>query len=1082
MHEVARTYAAEIELAQRRAPIFGRAAWSCTTLRGTEQDSRDLTVLALPSAIESMEELSYLGLSDVLEAMSELAADDNATSREILEANDALTEDQSALVPQVRTSLLRLVHRVPAGAEEQAEHWLFFAILSTFDRDELKRSLSRQLGTLRALADLSRYKISIKYRTFTAKLDDSDALEAYCEVLCSVRDCSAEEAEQLREGFGQILHSALIGVYAFSFALHLPGNISAERRMRLTSPKYLVEIRRAINSDGSVIPFRGVPDYGHVDDFLKSLSFPVVLEMECASAANAEAILPGVAGTAFDMSSEGDALRHVVSSAGSDARRVNVSIRVGSDEKLPPGVAEFIGAQFGGPNAVRLHTPKSHEETMDDKSFTPAEALTFFHPPFGEAFRSTARTHGLSLPIARRSFPPAGVSLGTALIRHASADRDVDVRLTDADRARHLYVVGKTGTGKTNFLKHLVSQDLAAPGRGVIVLDPHGDLAEHAVNSVPRLRLDDVIYLDFGRKSETPVINPLSRARRSVAERDRTVQELLEFLRSRVYHQWTGPRFDDMVRLGLHTMLDEGYPLEPSIVQIPKLFIDETFQKRIHERLTNTDLKKRWDMHQRTRTSSEYGTTIEWMTSKFGDFSRDSILRITFGMGGQVLDLHEVLERNKILIVKIPESEIGADAANAIGSMLLLQLRGALFSRSFTGGTLTPSYVYIDEFQNFATTDIDRVVAEARKFGVGFVLAHQNLEQLREFSEHTGIVGQRLIQAILGNVATLVAFSVGAPDADALAPFFGIHRDLMLRISRYTALARTAVNGVDTGSFTLRTRQTVPAMNPRLVDEIESKMLSTGIWMDRSRALDALAAQERLADTLETLGAKPLFENPFGASVQARAGGSVTNEPTRDDGQIHHDLIGKGHATTDEIPIKLPRDDIWQIPDELLSSLAPDTKEEDRDRSAPARDAGLPITIIADDDDQQFRRYAEIWNSHVGPFVSIRRAAEILGVTESVITALVDQKDLLAVPTAENIVVLPKRQFDDSSGKVIPGLGDVLKRFSSDAVASQWTIAGWLFESREILGNINALQWLEAGKSIEFICRLADQTVERLMA
>ena len=165
-----------------------------------------------------------------------------------------------------------------------------------------------------------------------------------------------------------------------------------------------------------------------------------------------------------------------------------------------------------------------------------------------------------------------------------------------------------------------------------------------------------------------------------------------------------------------------------------------------------------------------------------------------------------------------------------------MRLRAALFRRGRQEWEeqAAPHFLYVDEFQKFASTGFHELVAEARKFGVGVVLAHQNLEQLSDFSAYSGQQTCRLLNAILGNVGSIIAFSVGAPDADTLSRQLGVRSDVLLGIGRHEALAKLTLRGTQLSAFTLRTDYTEPVLNLRLQDDIRTAMITGQILVGRN--------------------------------------------------------------------------------------------------------------------------------------------------------------------------------------------------------------------------------------------------------
>lgn len=426
----------------------------------------------------------------------------------------------------------------------------------------------------------------------------------------------------------------------------------------------------------------------------------------------------------------------------------------------------------------------------------------------------------LDLTLDKNEFAGNGVKLGATAIRRGQKSSKIDVRLSDLDRLRHLYVLGKTGTGKTNLLKTMASQDVKIEGRGVTVIDPHGDLIEFLLNEIPNQRIKEVTLIDLNQTDILPVLNPLDIDKTDLHLRDRIIQEIVWLMRSRIYHEYTGPRFEELTRLILLVMLDKGYPVPPSLVEIPGILMDEDLQSALFRLIDDEHLKEKVRSLEKIKYGRDYWDLIHWVTAKFDDIANDSILRVVFGGSKSSIKIDETVKKNGILLVRIPEAVIGSSASDLIGSFILLQLRMAIMQRGIIKSSENYHFVYVDEFQNFANTDFFRLIAEGRKFGVSFTLANQNLEQLREFRTYTGMHEHRLINAIFGNVGNLVVFGIGAIDASLLSDQLSLSVRELMQINRYEAVAKLIVNGFETQPFTLRTEEAVSKNNSVVSSEI----------------------------------------------------------------------------------------------------------------------------------------------------------------------------------------------------------------------------------------------------------------------
>lgn len=759
----------------------------------------------------------------------------------------------------------------PPGTENR--ELILVAALGGYTTLSAINTLPKQLLMLRTFAELVNYPLVLRYR-LTAKHEESGASYLRFEIICTLEqalsqaDSAGEVLGDLREGLAQLVGVTFDSGYSMSYTTEREDNAYAIQDL-FDLGMTLVEIRRLAADDGVPLPFDGDADWAAIADLLRAVDIDAMLEIRCVATSNRQPIItspstssdflgvglvsaPGLATRLF----EAKTIAEMLSTTEVDSRRLGLQILLGSRKPLPIAVICAIGAEIAGKGSFDIdENPQPlmpGAEIPPVYRFTPAQALRIFRPAFAEMHWTSGASPlpPLSLPTAETEFPP-GIELGQARARHVRSDQPVTVRIGLDERLEHMYIIGKTGSGKTNLLKYMVEQDITE-GRSVTIIDPHGDLAKYArdVAPVERIRNNEVIYADLSDRDWIPVLNPLSEAKSNPAIRDRVIQDVVALLKSRVFHEYTGPRFEDLCRLGLQTLLDEGYPIEPSLVELPQLFLNKNFQEQVRKRLKNPDLQQRWKFEDELRSTRDYADVVHWLISKFTEIYSDTSVRAVVGGSRATIDIEDIVRRGSVLIVSIPESTLGRQAADFLGSLIVLQLKAALLKqgRDAYGHPERYHFVYIDEFQNFATTDFYRLVAEARKFGMGFVFAHQNLQQLRDFSPHTGQFEQRLIHALLGNVANTVIFSIGALDAELLSEHMGLTAkqsvDILLNIPRFKALTRTKVNKYrETQAFLLDTEQVKDVQGDGNKIAFEKQMKDSGIWRGRKEVLSEIGSR-----------------------------------------------------------------------------------------------------------------------------------------------------------------------------------------------------------------------------------------------
>ena len=489
-------------------------------------------------------------------------------------------------------------------------------------------------------------------------------------------------------------------------------------------------------------------------------------------------------------------------------------VKISSDRKIHSIVPEYIGNLLSGDGQFEMLDGESASES-DVRQLNPMSAvhlLKLFHTPFG-AMTKTVGEGTLVTNIMLKDIPEASgkresISLGKVSYKTMQGEAETEIRISAKDRLRHFYIIGGTGTGKTNLLKNMAEQDIRYSEGGVTIIDPHGDLADHSLACVPENRVDDVVFLDFSETEYLPVLNPFDIDKTDAVAVDRAMQEVLYLIKQGMDASWCGPRFDTMAKMAFLTFFDEGYPFSASLADVAKLFIDESFQNLVVPKLKNQSLKKQWIMEQGRKRSSDFEEVTIWAESKFSRFSNDHILRLVVGGGKSSVDVEKIINEGKILIVKIPKAVVGEYTADFIWSLLVLRLKNAMMRRKYNSSDDAGKnhYIYIDEFQHFVGNfgSMQALLAEARKFGFGLVLANQNTAQLRQYDTYSGRVSNQMLEAILGNAGNVVAFKLGVSDAESMAPRFNVPPHMLMNIGRYEAVARILTDGFDTSAFSLR--------------------------------------------------------------------------------------------------------------------------------------------------------------------------------------------------------------------------------------------------------------------------------------
>ncbi|MBI5450162.1 MAG: type IV secretion system DNA-binding domain-containing protein [Gammaproteobacteria bacterium] len=328
--------------------------------------------------------------------------------------------------------------------------------------------------------------------------------------------------------------------------------------------------------------------------------------------------------------------------------------------------------------------------------------------------------------------------------------------IKERDRLFHMYVIGKTGTGKSTLLETLVQQDIRH-GQGLCLIDPHGDLTERVVAKMPEERKDDLIYLDAADISQPYGYNPLRRVRNDKVPL--AVSGLMEAFKKLWDEAW-GVRMEHVFRNTLYALIEYGDATLPDIL---RMLTDTGFQREVLRKVENVQVRQFWEdefPHYNPRYRQEMIAPIQ---NKVGAFLADPRLHRIFTDAPVDLHFRHIMDTGKILVVNLAKGRLGDDSANLLGALLVTTLNLASFSRSDTPEEMRrPFSVYLDEFQNFTTLSVANMISELRKYRVGLILAHQHLYQLAPEVRH----------AVLGNAGTVISFRVGPEDARILAREF----------------------------------------------------------------------------------------------------------------------------------------------------------------------------------------------------------------------------------------------------------------------------------------------------------------------
>lgn len=340
-------------------------------------------------------------------------------------------------------------------------------------------------------------------------------------------------------------------------------------------------------------------------------------------------------------------------------------------------------------------------------------------------------------------------------------DRTYQVGIKPADRLRHVYMIGKTGTGKSTLFQNMMLQDMVA-GAGCCYVDPHGESIDWLLNHIPHDRLEDVVLFDPADADWPMGLNLLEW--KTVAEKDFLVSEAIQIfykLFDPEQQGIVGPQFEHWMRNAALTVMAD--PAGGTLLEIPRLFTDSEFEAAKRRHVRDKVVLAFWEQQMAKTAAFHRSEMLNYFTSKFGRFMTNSLMRNIIGQVQSALALPDIVSQGKILLVNLSKGKIGEENSAMLGLILMTKLQVAMMQRaSLPPAQRRPFYLYVDEFHNVMTDAFIGMLAEARKYGLAVHLTNQYIAQLTE----------EVRDAILGNAATLIAFSIGAQDVEALLPEF----------------------------------------------------------------------------------------------------------------------------------------------------------------------------------------------------------------------------------------------------------------------------------------------------------------------
>lgn len=374
------------------------------------------------------------------------------------------------------------------------------------------------------------------------------------------------------------------------------------------------------------------------------------------------------------------------------------------------------------------------------------------------------------------------------------------------DRSRHVYMIGKSGVGKSKLLELLVRQDIAH-GKGVCFLDPHGDVIEALLDFIPKERIEDVVIIDPS-DTEYPVsFNPLANVDPSF--KYQLAQGLIEVMKKQFGANWT-PRLEHVFRFTVLALLDYPHATMRGMIS---MLTDRNYRQKVVEYIKDDMVKRFWAIEFADWSEKFDTDAIIPLVNKLGQFLADPMLRNIFGQKENKIDLGKLMNEEKIIFINTSKGKLGEENSSFFGAIFITKIKQAGMQRAaIPESERKELYLYVDEFHNVVTTTFENLMSEARKYAIYLTVAHQYLGQLMK----------QVRESVLGNVATIIIFRVGGEDARSLesdmAPLFKT-KD-MINLGKREFYIKLMIDGESYDPFSAKTLSVLEPNHPSYKQEI----------------------------------------------------------------------------------------------------------------------------------------------------------------------------------------------------------------------------------------------------------------------
>ncbi len=518
-------------------------------------------------------------------------------------------------------------------------------------------------------------------------------------------------------------------------------------------------------------------------------------------------------------------------------------------QNIAASFKQFNTTNLNGFKIGEIHTNNIEEwdkftkRHFDDSSyiFNISELASIYHLP-----HQTVSTPNIVWSGSKKGEPPANLPLRDSVpsedftvigeTNFRNTFREFGIKRDD--RRRHIYIIGKSGVGKSVLIENMAVNDMYS-GRGIIAVDPHGDLVDKLLACVPDDRIKDVIVFDPSDRNFPIAFNLL----------DQVSDDFKGIIASgfvgifkKIFGDSWGPRLEHILRNTVLALLD--YP-NATMLDIPRMLTNNRFREKVVEKVKDTVIKDFW-INEFAQYDSKFRTeAVSPILNKVGQFLSSETIRNIVGQPKSSIDIRQIMDQEKILLVNLSRGKIGEDNSALLGAMMITKIQLAAMSRADVTVDKRPdTYLYVDEFQNFATESFATILSEARKYNLSLTIAHQYIAQLKE----------EVRDAVIGNAGTILSFRVGGGDTDTivkeLEPVFDAHD--LVNLDKFHIYVKLLIDGVASSAFSART---LPPIE-KLTGNLEKVLTLSHETYSSTRAQVEAMMQARLKEEEEELRAE----------------------------------------------------------------------------------------------------------------------------------------------------------------------------------------------------------------------------------